>query len=66
MLIGIVERRIPIQEVSIATIYESAKEASHFQPAVDSFRIYRLLGQGPFKKLVKGARTLLSASFANF
>ncbi len=37
------ERKIPITEVPIETIYENENESSHFNPILDSIRIYKVI-----------------------
>lgn len=43
MLIRCSEKKIPIKSVTIETIYLEGNKSSHFNPLVDSFKIYRLL-----------------------
>ncbi len=43
MLMRCSERKIPIKSVTIETIYLEGNKSSHFNPIVDSFKIYRLL-----------------------
>lgn len=45
MLIKATELRIPIEEISIETVYDSKdNHSTHFRPIVDSIRIYRVFG----------------------
>lgn len=37
------EKKIPISEVGIETIYENDNESSHFNPIKDSFKIYKII-----------------------
>ncbi len=37
------EKKIPISEVPIETIYENDNETSHFNPIKDSFKIYKII-----------------------
>ena len=43
MLMYAAEKRIPITEVTIETIYENNNETSHFNAVKDSFRIYSII-----------------------
>ncbi|HUE20083.1 MAG TPA: glycosyltransferase [Bryobacteraceae bacterium] len=43
MLIAVREQAIPIAEVSIRTIYEPGNRTSHFNPLIDSMKIYFVL-----------------------
>lgn len=43
MLLEAKRRAIPIKEVCIQTVYEGDNSGSHFNPFVDSLRIYRLI-----------------------
>jgi glycosyltransferase involved in cell wall biosynthesis len=40
MLITAVGQKVTIQEIPIKTIYENNNESSHFNPLLDSFRVY--------------------------
>lgn len=37
------QRKIPISEVMIETVYENGNETSHFNPILDSLRIYKVI-----------------------
>lgn len=43
MLMYAAEKKIPITEVTIETIYENGNETSHFNAVKDSFRIYHII-----------------------
>lgn len=40
MLIQASVKKVPLQEISISTVYEPGNPTSHFRPLVDSYRIY--------------------------
>lgn len=43
VLIACVEKGIPIEELTIETVYENGNKSTHFHPIKDSIKIYRLL-----------------------
>lgn len=43
MLLEMKEQEIPFTEVSIETVYIEENETSHFNPLVDSFKIYKVI-----------------------
>ncbi len=43
VLIACVDQGIPIEELTIETIYENGNKSTHFNPIKDSIKIYRLL-----------------------
>ena len=47
------QRKIPISEVMIETVYENGNETSHFNPILDSLRIYKVIYlNSPFLKSI--------------
>ena len=57
---------IPLEEVEISTVYLEQNESSHFNPIVDSIRIYRLIfrfwGRSLIRLLKFSASSVLSAA----
>jgi hypothetical protein len=51
-----VEKHIPIREVKIKTIYLDGNSSSHFNPILDSIRIYRILGRFAFARMMPTKR----------
>lgn len=43
MLVEAVRQKVPIQEVSIKTVYFHCNRETHFRPVVDSLKIYRIM-----------------------
>lgn len=58
MLIACSRKNIPIKSVGITTIYINNNEESHFNPIIDSYKIYKLI----FKNFGKYILSSLSAS----
>jgi putative flippase GtrA len=56
MLVEASSRRVPVREVDIATIYSDGNSSSHFNPLVDSIKIYfvffRFLGSSMLTQLI--------------
>ncbi len=59
MLLRLKEKKIPFQEVTIETVYIEENASSHFNPIVDSFKIYKLIFAYFFKFIFSSAASCL-------
>ncbi len=59
MLIETKNRNVPIVEVPVETIYLEANKTSHFNPILDSIRIYMVFGKFLFSSLSSSVLDLL-------
>lgn len=59
MLIETKDRRIPIKEVPVETVYIEENRTSHFHPVRDSLRIYLVFGKFLFSSLSSSVLDLL-------
>ncbi len=51
MLLDIKSNKVPMEEVTIKTVYENNNESSHFNPIRDSIRIYSIIFKYSFSSL---------------
>ncbi len=59
MLLRLKEKKIPFYEVTIQTVYIEENASSHFNPLVDSFKIYKLIFAYFFKFIFSSAASCL-------
>lgn len=59
MLLEAKNREIPLSEVPIETVYLEENKGSHFNPILDSFRIYMIFGKFLFSSLSSSVLDLL-------
>ena len=59
MLLRLKEKKIPFREVTIETVYIEENASSHFNPIVDSFKIYKLIFAYFFKFVFSSAASCL-------
>lgn len=66
MLVLAHKHKISIQETPIATVYEENNESSHFNPLIDSVKIYYVFFRFLFFAIVSGILDFLAFSLAFF
>lgn len=59
MLLCLKEKKIPFSEVTIETVYIEENASSHFNPVLDSFKIYKLIFAYFFKFIFSSAASCL-------
>ncbi|MCP4686458.1 MAG: glycosyltransferase family 2 protein, partial [Desulfobacterales bacterium] len=70
MLLTLHGERYPFLETDIRTVYDGNNESTHFRPAVDSFRVYRVLFSWLFKlrlaKILKYSLSSILSTLVDF
>lgn len=64
MLINASVQRIPMQEIPIETVYKDENKSSHFNPLVDSLKIYFVFIRFLLFSIISGLLDFLAFSFA--
>ncbi|WP_300456972.1 bifunctional glycosyltransferase family 2/GtrA family protein [Desulfobacula sp.] len=70
MLLAFVQKRVPIKEVTITTVYEDNNAVSSFRPMADSFLVYKTLFSWwiafRFKQVLKYSLSSICSTVADF